>query len=143
MMKLTRSICALCLSIQMCLLLSVSGLQMAVVCHSEDGHVAIEAANSDGCTTLPAGPSRESSVASAEERFSSKNTCGACVDVPLSLGVAMVTKKPYRANPASPASTTIAFATVNSFDLSEYQLASHPFTPAPYFSPLRSIILLI
>jgi len=113
------------------------------VCYGEDGHIAIEVAGSECCAKFPARVYQAASGAFAKEGLSSENNCGACVDTPISIGLATIVKEPYRVNPAFSVPTTIALATVNSPGFSEYQSVSEPFTPTGYFTPLRSIILLI
>jgi hypothetical protein len=143
MMKLTRKVYNQCLSVLICSMLIVSSSQMLVLCKGEDGHVAVEMVGSCCCNNLPSGVFREASVTSVKEGFTSKNNCGACVDIPISIGFATTIKKSNLVNTTVPASTTSILAAINSSDFSEYQLVSEPFTPTGYFTPLRSIILLI
>jgi hypothetical protein len=116
---------------------------MLVLCKGEDGHIAVEIVSSTCCNIVPIGVFRETSVASVKGEFSSENNCGACVDIPISIGFATAIGKQNRVNPALLASTTINLVTINSSDFSKYQSASEPFAPTGYFTPLRSIILLI
>ena len=143
MMKLIRKSCIVCLSVMLCFLLAVSGTQTVVLCYGEDGHIAIEAAWSSCCSKISEGPSQVCSADSPEKGFSSERDCGACVDIPTSIGFAAVAKESGRGNPAIPASGIIAFAVVDSCDFSEYQSVPEPFVPPSYFSSLRSIVLLI
>ncbi len=130
------------ISVAICILVVISNSQLFVLCIGQDGHVAIEAANSNYCGDLLASVSREASLTSAERASSSnKSSCGSCMDIPVGLVGAF--KKPNRVNPTSLTPTTIIPVTINSCDFSKYQLALESFTPTPYFTPLRSIILLI
>jgi len=140
---LTRTVCALCLSILICLLLIGSGLRMVVLCHGEDGHIAIEAAGGNCYAEALAGFSRARSVASMKGEFPSRNNCGACVDIPVFIGLPTIVKKPCQVDHAFPTPTAIAVATVNSPAFSECRSVSEPFILSHYFIPLRSIILLI
>lgn len=115
-----------------------------VLCHGEDGHVAVEVAGGDCCDDLPAGASHRDSVASAEQRLPSKeDNCGSCIDISISIGSATVSKKPNPANSALLALTIPTPADISSSDFSKFQLAPESFIPTPYFTPLRSIILLV
>ena len=144
MMKLTCTVYDRCFSILICGMLMVGSSQTFVLCMGEDGHVAVKGANSACCGKLRAGGSRDNSEFSGKEGFSSsENSCGSCADIPFSTGFATVIKKPNRVNPVLPTSTTIALLTVKSPDFSEYHSVSEPFVPTHYFTPLRSIILLI
>ena len=132
------------MSIAICILVVISNSQLFVLCIGQDGHVAIEAANSNYCGDLLASVSQETSLGPTEEELSSnRNNCGSCVDIPISIGLSGVFKKPDQVNPIPLASTTIVPVTISNCDSSEYQLALESFTPTPYFTPLRSIILLI
>jgi hypothetical protein len=142
-MELIRKSCILCLSVLLCLLLPVSGVQGAVLCHGEDGHLAIEAADSICCSKISDCSSQERSTDSAERGLSSEHDCGACTDIPISIGFAAVAKESSRGNPALPASGIVAFAAVDSADSSEHWPVSDPFVSSLYFTPLRSIVLLI
>jgi len=119
------------------------GAHAAVVCHSEDGHVAIEAATDEGCVKAPSDHCPDDAETSAEHQVSPTDNCGECVDIPLSIGMAIIVKKPCKTNPAAPLSTAIDPAIVSSSDFSQYHSAPDPFAPPPYFTPLRSIILII
>jgi hypothetical protein len=143
MMKLVRKFCIVCLSVLLSILLAGSGLQGAVLCHGEDGHIAIEAADSICCSKISDCSSQVCSADSVEKELSSNHDCGACTDIPISVGFATVVKKLCRSNPALPASGIIAFANVYIPGFSEYQLVSEPFALSRFFTPLRSIILLI
>lgn len=143
MMELTRIVCALCLSTLICFLPTGSGLQMVVLCHGEDGHIAIEPAGSNCCAESLASCSLASPVPSSKKEFPSQNNCGACVDIPISIGLATIVKEPYQVDYALPTQTTVAPATIDNPAFSEYLSISEPFTPSYYLTPLRSIILLI
>ena len=139
--KLKRTISNLFLAVQICCLLISGGLDMAVLCHADDGHVKIEAANAAGCAKSTADHHAENPAANPETKFSAKDDCGDCVDVPLSIGRAVAQKKPYKSNIAisielAPASNGTADSTAN-------PLPPELVPPPPYFTPLASIVLLI
>lgn len=142
-MKLTfKKVYNQSLSLLICILLIISSLHGAVLCIGEDGHIAIEAAGSDCCESLPAG---RTEAGPAKAAFSSsKNKCGSCLDVPISPVMAVAVKKPNPVNPAPSTSTAFITLNINIFKLSEYQLTSKPPDLAnPSLTPLSSIILLI
>lgn len=74
-----------CVSLAACLWAFLGGFGHAVICFGEDGHVAIEVANSDCCDSRY-GMGVEHSFESFE--FSAVSAppghCGSCVDIPLS-----------------------------------------------------------
>jgi len=143
MVNLIRKFCIVSLSGLLSILLAASGLQEAVLCYSEDGHIAIEAADSTCCSKISDCSSQVHLDYSAERKISSEHDCGPCTDIPISVGFAKSVKKPHRSYPALPLSGIIAFIAADSADFSEYRSVSEPFVPPPHFTPLRSIILLI
>jgi len=143
MMKLIQKFCVVCLSVLFSFALVGSGLQGFVLCHGENGHIAIEAAGSSCCTELLTGNSRGGSVASAKEEPHAGGHCGDCVDIPLSIGPATIAKDRCPASPTVPMSAVSVFAAFNSPNPSGYQLHPEPSAFPGYPPPLRSIILLI
>jgi len=118
-------------------------MQGNVLCNGEDGHIAIEAEGSICCSEISNGSSQEYSADSAEREISSDHDCGACTDISISIGFVAVSKESSRFNPAFPASSIIEFTAVDNHDISDYLSVSEIFAPPPYFTPLRSIVLLI
>ena len=142
-MKLTIKAVNVCWFSSLIWLLLTGGGSGFVLCHGEDGHVAVEVAGGDCCAGLTAGASHRSSVASSEQGLPSKsNNCGSCVDISISIGLATLSKKPNPLNPALLVSTIPTPVDIKSSDFSEYQFDPESFIPNPYFTPLRSIILL-
>ena len=145
MMKLTRTVYNRCFSVPICILLMIGSMQGMFLCIGDDGHVAVKTIGRDCYGNLAISISREASKASLKEAFSSNkdNYCGPCIDIPISIGFVGFFKKPNRVNPMSLASTTISSVVINSTEFSKVDLASEPFMSTPYFTPLRTIILLI
>ena len=139
--KLKRTISNLFLAVQICCLLISGGLDMAVLCHADDGHVKIEAANAAGCAKSTADHHAENPAANPETKFSPKDDCGDCVDVPLSIGRAVAEKKPYKSNIAT--SIELAPSSNGADDSPALPLPLELVSPPPYFTPLASIVLLI
>jgi len=142
-MKLRRTIRSICLSMMICCLLIGGGLDMAVICYAQDGHTAIEAATGSDCAQSPAGHSDEACPPSAENEFSSTDDCGDCLDVPLSIGPAVIAKKPYKINIAPATRTAVALTADSAADSSHRLLLPELAPPPPCFAPLKSIVLLI
>jgi hypothetical protein len=143
MIKLLQKICIGCLSMLLIFLLAGSGLQGAVLCYGEGGHIAIEPADSTCCSKiLDDCSSHECSTDCTENEHSSDHDCGACVDISISIGFVTVTKESNRSDLTLPASGIIAPAAVDSLNFSEYLSVSELFIPS-HFTPLRSIVLLI
>ena len=140
-MELTRKSCVLCLGILLSFALVGGGQPRGVLCLGENGHIAIEAVNSECCAESHLSHSRAACVVSTNRELPSENDCGACLDIPISIGSAALVKEPCQIDRAFPA--PVALATANIADFSEYQPVSESFAPPPYFVPLRAIIVLI
>jgi len=123
----------------------VSSMQGIILCVAEDGHVAIEFASSVCCDSLDASISPEGSTASHKDIFlSSKENCGPCVDMPISVLLTNISKKLHPVDPTTVVLTTIVTAIIPSEDISGYQLGTELFASVnPCLASLRTIILLI
>ena len=141
MTELTRKSCVLCLGILLSFSLVGGGQPRGVLCLGEDGHIAIEAMDSDCCAESHLSHSRAACLASTNKEPPSENDCGACLDIPISVESTALVKEPCQVDRVFPAA--VAPATVSIADFSEYQPVSEPFAPPPYFAPLRTIIILI
>ena len=130
------------LNLLICILLIISTLHGAVLCIGEDGHIAIEAAGSDCCGSLP---SDRTEAGFAKAAFSSEaQKCGSCLDVPISPVTAVAVKKPNPVNSTPSTSTTFSTLNIGDCDFSKYHLASNPPDLVnPCLTHLSSIILLI
>ena len=141
-MKLThRKIYDRCLIVLTGIALTICSIQGMVLCHAEDGHIAIEPVSSICCDNLHTGPDR--SITSLKEAFSSSDdNCGPCVDTPMSIMFLKGFKKSSVLNPMSVASAANIHTTITDHDFSGYQLDSELFASVnPYLACLRTIIL--
>jgi len=114
-----------------------------MLCCGEDGHIAIEAVGNSCCTEILTYDSTGGSVSSAQEEPNPEDHCGDCVDISISVGLATITKDRCSVSSMTAMTVASAFAAFNSPDPSEYQSLPEPLTLIGYFTPLRSIILLI
>ena len=119
----------------------ISSMQGMVLCKTEDGRVAVKFLSSVCCDNLDTSAASEESTTSLKEVFSSsKDNCDLCVDTPISVHLAGVSKK---ANLEIQVSPTITPATVTSCDFSKYQSGPELFAALnPGLASLRTIILL-
>lgn len=132
------------ISVVICLSVVFSNSEAVILCISEDGHIAVETASSDCCAGFPVGFS-ENRVFASDERDQPANSddCGPCVDIPLSAGLAGTVTVAKQRNLTILASAPIGSPPAQSHQFSELRLAIESFTLISYFTPLRSIILLI
>jgi hypothetical protein len=131
-----RTAWILCFSILLCLLPAGGGAQEIVLCSGENGHLAIEAAGSGCCV-------EGSSSSSGENEPHANDHCGDCVDVPISIGLATISKDRGQASPIAPVSVASGLVASNSLNPSECLLLPElSVSPGPR-PPLSSIILQI
>jgi len=146
-MKLTcRKIYNHCFIVLAGIVLMLSGSQGMVLCIGEDGYVAIKTLmTSDCCNNLYSSVTREVSPISLKGTFSSgKDNCGPCVDIPIPIQLAGVSKKPNSVNLTLQVSATIIPSAVSSCDLSGYQIRPELFAAINHsLDSLGTIILLI
>ncbi|MBN2269981.1 MAG: hypothetical protein JXN61_05160 [Sedimentisphaerales bacterium] len=141
--KVKCAVRSICLSTLICCLLVGSGLDMAVICHAEDGQTAIEAAAGSGCVKSPPARSDEACKPSTEHEFSSTDHCGDCADVLISIGPAVVVKKTCEVNIASATWNSLAVVTPAVADSAHSLSLPRLVLPPPCFAPLESVVLLI
>jgi hypothetical protein len=132
------------ISIAICTLVVISNSQLFVLCIGQDGHVAIEIPGSDCCESIAVGVAKTDLTAVDKGgSVASNGDCSSCVDIPLSAGLADTPGIAKRASLFFLASAPVGPSHVETPQLSEPQLAFDTFLPNPYFTPLRSIVLLI
>jgi hypothetical protein len=132
------------ISIAICILVVISNSQLFVLCIGQDGHVAIEVPGSDCCESVAVGVAKTDLTAVDKGgSVASNGDCSSCVDIPLSGGLADTPGIAKRASLFFLASAPVGLSHVETPQLSELQLAFDRFLPTPYFTPLRSIVLLI
>jgi hypothetical protein len=131
-----------CIITVTCLFVALGNSGMFILCIGEDGHIAIEAAASDCCESL--GVTGTPLVAfDRGSPQASTGDCGSCVDIPLSGGLTGALSITKKASLVFVASASVSPLPVETTQLSELQSAPESFVPIPYFTHLRSIILLI
>ncbi len=146
-MKLTcRKIYNHCFIVLVGIVLMLSSSQGMVLCTGEDGYVVVKTLiSSDCCNNLYAGVTREVSTISLKGTFSSgKDNCGPCVDIPIPVQLARVSKKPNPVNLALRVSAAIIPSAISSCDFSGYQIRPELFAAINHsLDSLGTIILLI
>ncbi len=119
-----------CIVVLICLLVFGNLAHRAVLCFGPDERVSIEHRAADFCADCLCVPVQPS-----------PNSCGQCIDIPIYTGLEKINRVAKQLNSTFPASAVIVPA--NKFNLSAYSSASSAFDAASYFTPLRTVILLI
>ncbi|MHC4575314.1 MAG: hypothetical protein ACYS76_14475 [Planctomycetota bacterium] len=126
-----------------CLPVVVGNSDMVVLCIGEDGHMAVEGVSSNCCGNLPVGVSdRGVPTFVADSSSANSGDCGSCVDIPLSTGVAGSLSMGKKVNLLFPALTAVIPLSAATAQISELKSALKSFELFPFFTPLRSVILL-
>ncbi|MHC4617794.1 MAG: hypothetical protein ACYTEQ_08580 [Planctomycetota bacterium] len=127
-----------------CLPVTVVGnSDMVVLCIGEDGHMAVEAVSSNCCGSFPVSVSeRGVGVFAADGRSANGEDCGSCVDIPLSAGAVGSLSMGKKINLSFPAATAVISLSAAAAQISELKSALKSFELFPFFTPLRSVILL-
>jgi len=131
-------------AVLVCLSLIGNSVYGTVLCFGADGHIEFESVFHEQCKDHVHSPSTDHDHHSSEPGHEHDKHChsGQCVDVPISFGLAEISKTPRQLNPAFAALAVGVTAVVEQSDCSEYVPASNAFVASSYFSPLRTVILL-
>ena len=124
-----------------CLLIVGDWADGAVLCFGSDGRVDLESAFHGRCDGSAHSQPREKRQISYQVDHVEDRHCEPCVDIPIFISLAKISRASKQLNSAFPATNVIVLA--NKFNLSAYNSASSAFDAAPYFTPLRTVILLI
>ena len=71
------------ISVAICFLVVIGNSESVVLCVGQDGHVAIEVANSDCCDQYLNAPAQTSPNPYTNSDHTSASPCGDCIDIPL------------------------------------------------------------
>ncbi len=127
----------------MCLLMGGNSAHGAVLCLGVDGHIEVESAFHERCDDPAHSQPTDQKQLSYQVDHVEDRHCEPCVDIPISIGLAKISRVSKQLNSALPTPVTNAIVPANKFNLSAYNSASSAFDAASYFRPLRTVILII
>ena len=132
-----------CAVVLICLWVICNLAQGVVLCLGADGHIEIESAFHQRCNG-PAHPdSLDKNQLSCQADNEKCKHCGPCIDVPISFGLAKISRMPEQLDSTFPIPVTYVIAASDKLTFSAYNSASDTFSVTSYFTPLRTIILLV
>ncbi len=132
-----------CVIVLICLLIVGNSAHGTVLCFGSDGHIEIESAFHERCDDpAHSQPTDQKQLSYQSDHVKDKH-CEPCVDIPISTDLAKITSVPKHLNSTFPAPVTNVIVLADKFNLSAYNSASSAFDATSYFTPLRSVILLI
>ena len=130
--KARKQIYKKCFIVLICLLMFGSLAHGAVLCFGLEGRVSIEIKSTDCCDEYLGIPVQ-----------ASPNSCDKCIDIPIFIGLAKIHRVSKQSGFTFPAPAANVIVLADKPVLSAYNSPSSAFGTASYFTPLRTVILLI
>ncbi len=135
--------CKKCVVVFICLLIIGNLAQGTVLCFGADGHIELEYAFHKHCDYLVHYHASDQNQHFHEAGHEKGKHCEPCVDIPISIGLAKISHTPKRLNPTFPVPATNVIVLIDNLIFSAYNSISNTFAATSYFTPLRTVILLV
>ncbi len=126
-----------------CLLIVGNPAHGVVLCFGAEGHIKIEPAFHERCDDPVHSHASDKNQLSYEAGHEKGKHCEPCVDVPISLGLAKISHVSKQLNLTLPVAVTNVIVAADKLNFSAYNSAPNTFDAASYFTPLRTVILLV
>jgi len=131
-------------AVLICLFIAGNGALPLVLCFGTDGHIELESAFHKRCHNPVHFQSSGRNQLSPEAEHEIGKHCGPCVDVPISIGLAKISRaSTQQLNPTFLVPATNVIVATDKLNFSICNFASNTFVATSYFTPLRTIILLV
>jgi hypothetical protein len=142
--KLTaKQMCKKSMVVLICLLMIGNLVQGTVLCFGTDGHVELESAFHKRCDHSVQSYASDQNQLSYEAVHEKNKHCEPCVDVPISIGLAETFRMPEQFNNTYPVPAANLIVAGDKVNFSEYDSASNTFAASSYFTPLRTVVLIV
>jgi hypothetical protein len=132
-----------CIAVFICLLIAGNLAHGTVLCFGSDGHIEIESAFHERCDHAVHSSAPDQNQLSSEAEHEICKHCGPCVDVLISIGLAKISRASTQLNPTFQVPATNVIVATDKLNLSVCNFASNTFAATSYFTPLRTVILLV
>ena len=132
-----------CFVVLICLSIAGNLAHGTVLCFGADGHTELESAFHERCDDPVHSYALDQNQLSCEAEHEKGKHCEPCVDVPISIGLAKISRTSTQLNLTFPAPVTNMIVLTDKFNFSTYNSASNTFAATSYFTPLRTVILLV
>ncbi len=126
-----------------CLLIFGNSAHGVMLCFGSDGQIKSKSAFHERCDDPACSQHRDQKQLSYQSDPIKDKNCKPCVDVPISISLAKISRVSKQLNSTFSAPATNAVVLANKSNLSAYNSASNTFDASPYFAPLCTVILLI
>ena len=114
-----------------------------VLCFGADGHIEIESAFHERCNDPEHAFSSDKNVISAKEGHEVCDHCEPCVDIPIFKDLVQNSNSPQKLNQNILVSATNILNNIDNLSNSANKITSDILNTNSYFTPLRTVILLI
>ncbi len=114
-----------------------------VLCFGADGHVELESAFHKCCDAPDSSSAPDQNELSYKAGHETCQHCGSCVDIPISSELVQICNTPQKIITKFTVLSTYMLIDTDKVNSSVYNLASNSFTDTSYFSPLRTVVLLV
>jgi len=133
------------LALLVCLLMAAGSVQGTVLCFGADGHVEFESAFHEQCFAPNHNPPADEGSRPCESKDQQDDRCHCtpCVDVPVDFGLTLTCQTIEQLDGASVAVYADMSLTVSQPIVFEHLPLSSDYLANPFYSPLRTIILLV
>ena len=132
-----------CIVVLICLLIVGNPAHRVVLCFGAEGHIEIEPAFHERCDDPVHSQLGDKNQLSFEAGHEKGKHCEPCVDVPISIGLAKISHVSKQLNLTLPVPATNVIVAADKFNFSAYNSAPNAFDATSYFTPLRTVILLV
>ena len=132
-----------CIVVLICLLIVGNPAHRVVLCFGAEGHIEIEPAFHERCDDPVHSYASDKNQLSFEAGHEKGKHCEPCVDVPISIGLAKISHVSKQLNLTLPVPATNVIVAADKFNFSAYNSAPNAFDATSYFTPLRTVILVV
>jgi hypothetical protein len=132
-----------CFVVLICLSIAGNLAHGTVLCFGSDGHTELESAFHERCDDPVHSYALDPKKLSRKAEHEKGKHCEPCVDITISIGLAKISRTSTQLNLTFPAPVTNMIVLTDKFNLSAYNSASNTFAATSYFTPLRTVILLV
>ena len=127
----------------LCLLVVGNLAHWKVLCFGADGHIELESAFHKCCEEPDHSSAPDQNELSYKAGHENCPHCGPCVDMPISNDLVQISNTPQKIITKISLPTTYILIDTDKLNSSVYNLASNIFADTSYFSPLRTVVLLV
>jgi hypothetical protein len=132
-----------CIVVLICLLIVGNPAHRVVLCFGAEGHIEIEPAFHERCNDPVHSYASDKNQLSYEAGHEKGKHCALCVDVPISLGLAKISHVSKQLNPTLPVPAVNVIVAADRLTFSAYNSVPNTFVASSFFTPLRTVILLV